>query len=590
MAVITDRLKSQLMPGFRASLIVILASLLVVSQARVASFKPARPLFAPGEVIVKLRVEARSDFDESDQLLVAAQRVCETRAHIKVASVERLADNNTTISEIVSRMGLDRIFVLKFDPNADIDSIIAALRSDPMVEYAEPNYLIETASIIPDDPDFSRQWALRNLGIGVEGQPSTLDSDIKATDAWEITTGSPDVVVAVTDTGVDINHPDLVGNIYTNPREIPANGVDDDANGYIDDLHGFNVAERNPDVSDIVGHGTQMSGVIAAKSNNGIGITGISQSKIMPVRFFRRTGPDPADIDATVADAARALLYSIAAGAKIINASWRTLLRDVSAADAQAFRDAVTATRDAGALLVCIAGNEGFDNDSVRVYPGAYQMENQIVVAASDYNDEMWHPINDPVTIKSGYGKRTVHLTAPGALVRTTLARGNCVTCSQSSDPEDWYEQIDGTSPAAAYVSGVAALIHSRFPDVHYSVVRRRIIESVERRQTLDRYVITGGRLNALGALTIELQITPPALTKLKYKSKGKKLLIDGLKMQRDASVIVGGVAYSTTPAADDLLRMEAKIPKSAFPSGVAVEVYLRNPDGGESQRLAYRR
>jgi subtilisin family serine protease len=507
------------------------------------------------------------------------------------AAVESLTESFTTthpIGEIIARRGLDRLFILRFDPRADMDSILAQLRSDPAVEYAEPNYLIETASVIPADPEFYRQWALRNLGTGAEGQPSTLDSDIKATSAWEITEGSADVVVAVTDTGVDINHPDLVGNIYTNPREIAHNGIDDDQNGYTDDAHGFNVADRNADVSDIVGHGTQMSGIIAARSNNGVGISGVSQSKILPVKFFRRTGPNPSDFDATIADAARALLYSIAAGAKIINASWRTLLRDTSESESQALRDAALATLDAGALLVCIAGNDAFDNDTVRVYPGAYQLENQIVVAASDYNDDLWHEINHPATIKSGYGKRTVHLAAPGALVLTLLARGDCVTCSASADPREWYGAIDGTSAAAAYVSGVAALVKSHFPDANYNVIRRRIVEGVERRESLERFVQTGGRLSALGALTVELQIIPPVISRVKVKGGGKKLFIYGEKMQRDAVAVVDGVAYPTTIDADDLSRLKAKVPKSAFPAGVEVTIYLRNPDGGESQRVTY--
>jgi subtilisin family serine protease len=560
--------------------------LALTPRARVSSSPRAR--VAPGEVIVKLKHSAvtSNDANSADQLMAVARALGERSAGAR--AVEPLATPAQGISQIISKHGLDRIFLLRFDRYTDIDSIIAQLRSDPAVEYAEPNYLVETASIIPADPEFYRQWSLRNLGTGAEGQPSTFESDIKATEAWEITEGSPDVIVAVTDTGVDINHPDLVGNIYTNPREIPANGIDDDGNGYTDDVHGFNVADRNPDVSDIVGHGTQMSGIIAARSNNGVGISGISQSKILPVKFFRRTGPSPFDFDATIADAARALLYSIAAGAKIINASWRTLLRDTSESENQALRDAVAATLDAGALLVCIAGNDAFDNDIIRVYPGAYQLENQIVVAASDYNDELWHEINHPVTIKSGYGKRTVHLAAPGALVLTSLARGNCVTCSNSADPDDWYSAIDGTSAAAACVSGVAALVKSRFPEANFSVIRRRILESVEPRETLDRFVQTGGRLNALGALTIELPVLPPVITKIKVKGSGKKLFIYGEKMQRDAVAVVNGVDYPTSIASDDLSRLKAKVPKSTFPTGVEVTVYLRNPDGGESQRVIY--
>jgi len=552
--------------------------------------------YAPGEVIIKLR-DTTLDFDQPDrhdQLMVAARSVAERSAIRRASSIEALTlqVSNHTISEIAMKRGLDRTFVLRFDQDSDIDALIERLKDDPAIEYAEPNYLIEAGTVIPNDPEFRRQWGLRNLGIGVEGQPSKLNSDIKATNAWTITTGSPDVVVAVTDSGVDITHPDLAPNIYTNPGEIADNGVDDDRNGYIDDVHGADVSAGNNDVSDILGHGTQMSGIIAARFNNEIGISGVSQSKIMPVKFFKRTGPDPTDVTATVADGARALLYSVAAGAKIINASWRTLLSrgEVPQSESNALRDAVLATQDAGALLVCIAGNEGYNNDLVKVYPGAYQLPNQIVVAASDYADQMWHPIGNPFFINSGFGPNTVHLTAPGVSIRTTTARGDCFSCSASDAPEDWYAIIDGTSASAAFVSGVAALVKSQYPDAHAALVRRRILESVEERDALEQYVKTGGRLNAEGALTIELQITPPVLTKVKYKKKNQRLLIDGQDMQYGATIFVGGTAYITKPVTSNFSRLEATVPKSALPAGTPVEIFLQNGDGGQSQRITLTR
>jgi subtilisin family serine protease len=485
----------------------------------------------------------------------------------------------------IASSGLDRTFVLKYEPGADIDAIIRQLEADELVEYAEPNYLIELGGVIPDDPRFGDQWALRNLGIGVQGYPATLNADIKATEAWTITTGSPDVLIAVTDTGVDVTHPDLADNIYTNPREIAGNRIDDDNNGYVDDVSGYNVVDGDGDVSDIVGHGTQMAGIIAARTNNQAGISGVSQSKILPVKFFKRTGPQPDEFTGTVADAARALVYSVAAGASIINASWRTLLGGaVPAEHAQALRDAVNATLDAGALLVCIAGNEAFDNDVTAVYPGAYQLPNQIVVAASEANDEIWHPPFEPDVIKSGYGKRTVHLAAPGMWIYTTSARGSCVLCTNSSDPSEWYALIDGTSAAAAFVSGVAALVKSRYPDAYFTMLRRRILESVEVRESLDRFVATSGRLNAYGALTIELSVIPPVLDRVKYKGGSQKLILYGDKFQRGAVATVGGARFNAKVKGGDLSRLIAKVPPSAFPPGAAVEIRVVNPDGGVSQ------
>jgi subtilisin family serine protease len=553
----------------------------------VTAVSPAqtRQYCAPGEIIIKLKESTRdlAVKNSDDQLMRIARNVGEAVSGPSVGEIEPLTSLSISgkVSEIISRRGLDRIFVLKYPPDTDVDALISELSTNEQVEYAHPNYRIKTATIIPDDPSFEEQWGLRNLGVGVDNNASTLDADIKAAQAWEITTGSPDIIVAVSDTGIDITHPDLAPNIYTNTREIPDNRIDDDRNGYIDDVQGYNLAEQNGDTSDVLGHGTQMAGIIAARMNNSVGISGVCQSKILPVKFFKRTGPFPEDVDATVADGARSLLYAIAAGASIINASWRTLLPvgEVSDEDIQALKDAVTATNDAGVLLVCIAGNEGFNNDFSKVYPGAYRLPNQIVVAASDYNDGLWHPPLDPFTIKTGFGVETVALSAPGVSVFTTFARGTCISCSNSDDPAAWYGRIDGTSASAAFVSGVAALVKTKYPADYVTIIKQRILEGVERRDTLAPYVITGGRLNALGALTSQPAIFPPALTAVTYQ--GKKLFFEGSGMQPDAVAVIGSTTYPTRPKGSRLL---AKIPKSAFPAGTPVHVRLRNPDGGISQ------
>jgi subtilisin family serine protease len=485
------------------------------------------------------------------------------------------------------------VFVLKVDADADIQSLANQLRARDDVEYAEPNYLVSFGTTVPDDPQFSLQWALFNPGIYINDSPSTQNADIKASQAWDITMGSPNVIVAVTDTGVDLTHPDLARNIYTNPREIPGNGIDDDHNGYIDDVHGFNVADQNGDTSDAVGHGTFMAGIIAAEMNNGIGISGVSQSKILPVRFYKRYGPDPSQFSATVIDGARSLLYAIAAGASIINASWSTkLISDDLPEDAsKVLEDAVKATNDAGALLVCLAGNDGFNLDYSRIYPPSYGQPNQIVVAASDFNDELWHPLFAPWVITTGFGPNSVHLAAPGVSVLTTQARGNCLLCTQSQDPQDWYAREDGTSISAAYVSGVAALVKSRYPNDSAILLKRRILDGVEVKDSLrsfygDLTVKTGGRLSALGALNVQLNIIPPTLTEFTYKAKSEKFIVYGTGMQQGVQVIVGTTAFSTKPRSEDGTAFLAKVPKSAIPSGTPVEVKVRNPDGGVSQIL----
>jgi subtilisin family serine protease len=551
--------------------------------------------YAPGQIIVKLK-------DSHGQLeTIRAQQISELLG-AKSSEPLLMQAPNGRLSDLASRHGLDRIFLLKFDAGADIGSIIAQLEASGQIEYAEPNYLIKLGgscqygsqddSPLPDDPRFPDQWGLRNPGLTVEGFPATLCADISALDAWKITTGSPEVIIALTDTGVDITHPDLAPNIYTNPREIPNNNLDDDGNGFVDDVHGYNVADNNGDISDVVGHGTQMAGIISAAINNGIGISGVTQSKLMPVKFFRRTRSSPLSYEGTVADAARAILYSIAAGAAIINASWTTLLEPglVPPEAARALRDAVQAANDVGILMVCIAGNEGFNNDINPVYPGHYQLPNQIVVAASDFNDQIWHPPDNPFEIKSGFGPNTVHLAAPGVSVLTTRARGDCADCSRSSNPDDWYTIVSGTSASAAFVSGAAALVKSKYPEANAYVIRRRILESVDVKDGLRGLVVTSGRLNAAAALTIQLPVNPPSLRKVKYKPGGQKLLLFGEGFQRGAVALVGNSSYSTEPRSEDLSSLLARVPLSALPEGVTVQIRVRNPDGGTSQPIPFTR
>jgi subtilisin family serine protease len=554
--------------------------------------------YASGQVIVKLTPDSPAlqfgdvlerEFAVGGMAITAAR----SSARPKVEAVAPLM-LQSRIGKIVSERGLDRVYVVNVGDDADIESAVAELRDRPDVEYAEPNFRIVPGSIIPDDPRFFDQWGLKNFGFPFDDLTATPNADVKVTDAWEITKGDPGVIVAITDTGVDPTHPDLAANIYTNPREIPGNGIDDDGDGYVDDVHGYNVADNNPDSSDIVGHGTRMSGVVSAGIDNAIGIAGVSRASILPVRFFRKTGPNPSDVDATVVDASRALLYSVAAGATIINASWRSLGATDGVTDEQLglLQDAVYATSDAGALLVSIAGNEGYNNDTTKVYPGAFQLPNQIVVAASDFNDEIWHDSFSPFTVHSGYGPKTVHIAAPGVAVATTTPFGTCGLCSSSTNPADWYARDDGTSYSAAFVSGVAALVKTQHPNDNGIMLKARILKGVDVIGALAPYVSSSGRLNAVGAILadVQLTITPPVLSKVKYKDGKGKLLLFGTQIQNGARVIVAGKGYTTTPQTDDNTQLLARVPRSAFPAGAAVPVKLKNPDGGESQILTITR
>jgi subtilisin family serine protease len=509
-----------------------------------------------------------------------------------VSSEELLKHSDSTrLQEVVSGLGLDQIRVLRFPEDTDLPSTIDKLRTSGLVEYVEPNYYVipgtseDNSGELPNDPGFEDQWGLRNLGLSVGGFPALLNADIKALEAWKLTTGSPDLVVAVCDTGVDITHPDLAANIYTNNGEIAGNGRDDDGNGYIDDVHGYNVAEDSPDVTDILGHGTQMSGIIAGVINNEMGISGVSQSKLLPVRFFKRTGSNLNPVDGTVADAARSIAYAIAAGASIINASWTTTLPGGSSS--QALEDAVKTANEAGVLMVCISGNAGVNIDFSPVYPANYRLPNQIVAGASDFTDWLWHQYGAPSNVRSSYGVRTVDLAAPGELVYTTAARGDCPLCSPSTTPEDWYSFVDGTSASAAFVSGVAALVKTRYPDDNLFLLRRRIIESVDERDSLRDYVATSGRLNAASALSVELTTSHPSLNKVKYKIGAEKMILFGEGIAEAAYVIVGNGSYATRVKGEQII---ATVPATRLPIGTPVPIRILNPDGGVSPPRVFTR
>jgi thermitase len=540
--------------------------------------KPEMAARTPGQVIVKLKADrdiTTAGLPDRVQQLVRASGI-ESEAKSIKPFIEAAPAGK--LAEIVARRGLDRICVLKFDPATNIDSVIEKLEASGRVEYAEPNYLVKLGGQFikqpVNDPDFLQQWGLSNPGFNVNGYGATPGDDIAAPAAWQITTGSPDVVIAVVDTGIDVTHPDLAQNIYSNAGPPPTTG--------------FNVADDNSDVSDVVGHGTQMAGIIAAVSNNAIGIAGICQCKVLPVRFFAEPASDPSEVVGTVADAAKGIIYAIGAGASIINASWEVSQPSgASSSQMQALKEACNAANDADVLMVCIAGNDGFDNDDVAVYPGHYELPNQIVVAASDYNDNIWRTTT---TIESGYGVQTVQLAAPGVSIISTQARGSCALCSQSQTPADWYTYGDGTSGSAAFVSAVAGLVKSQFPEASAQVMRRRILAGVNPTWGLQGLVSTGGRLNAYNALTVQLPITPPVLTKLKYKAGKQTLVLFGTEFQQGAHAIVGGTAYLVTTTPEGTSPLTASVPATAFPVGTSVPVMLRNPDGGISQTLTFSR
>jgi thermitase len=369
-----------------------------------------------------------------------------------------------------SSAGLSGMQVVTLPENISVDEAIAEYQKNPDVLYAEPNYVYQISAITPNDPYYSNYlWGLHNTGQTIGGSVGTADADIDAPEAWGISTGSNNVVVAVIDTGVNYNHPDLAANIWINPGEIAGNHIDDDLNGYIDDIHGWNFITNTSDPFDDNGHGTHVSGTIGAVGNNNIGVTGVNwNTKIMALKFLDASGSGYTDRAVT------AILYANANGAAVISNSWGGY------GDSQSIKDAIDASP---AVVVCAAGNDGISTDTYPHYPSSYTSANIISVAATDNKDQL--------ASFSNYGPKNVSLAAPGVNILSTLNVSGTYTYSYKS----------GTSMATPHVSGVAALVKSVNPGLTNIQIKNIILNNVDVKSSLFGKVNTSGRLNAYKAM-----------------------------------------------------------------------------------------
>lgn len=362
-------------------------------------------------------------------------------------------------------------------PGMSRKNALALLRGSSHVVYAEPNYVV-SAAVIPDDPRFAELYGLNNTGQ----TGGTVDADIDAPEAWDSQTGL-DVVVAVIDTGLDYNHEDIVGNVWSNPGEVPGNGIDDDNNGYIDDTRGWDFVNNDNDPADDNGHGTHVSGTIAAVGNNGIGVAGVNWSaRIMPLKFLSARG------SGTTADAISALDYAVMMGARISSNSWG------GGAFSQALYDSIAAAQAAGHLFVAAAGNDGVDTDITPSYPASYDLDNIVSVAATDDNDAL--------ASFSNFGAVTVDLGAPGVSILSTT-------------PANTYSSFSGTSMATPHVSGAAALVLAQDSSLDVAGLKAALMDSVDAIAALAGITVSGGRLNAASAISglVQVVVTPATAT-----------------------------------------------------------------------------
>lgn len=378
---------------------------------------------------------------------------------------------------------LSRTYRVSLPPGADVQAAIQRLQANAAVEIAEPNARM-SFSRVPNDPIYSEQWAFKNTGqVGAKDayDPATglaghdMDSEL----AWDATTGNASVIVAVIDSGIDYSHPDLATNVWTNLGEIPGNHIDDDNNGFVDDVRGWDFASWDNNPADDCGspslgegHGTHVSGIIAAVGNNGTGVSGNAwTAKVMPLKVAA-TG-----CDLFTSDVVNAIQYATNQGAKVINMS-------LGGGDTVAFHTAVDAAKAAGVTVVAAAGNQG---DSTPIYPAAYP--SVIGVAATDRRDSR--------ASFSAFGS-WVSLAAPGVAIRSTYPTA-----------DGSYAYLSGTSMASPMVAGVAALVLSQYPGLTPDQVKARLTNSCE---DVSATNVGAGRINAARAL-LNLATVSPLIT-----------------------------------------------------------------------------
>ena len=377
------------------------------------------------------------------------------------------------IKEVIPHLNL---LVVKREPSEGMRMSIQSLSNIPGVVRVEPNFVYRI-NRVPNDPDFTKLWGMDNQGQEIKKHKGIPGVDIGAVQAWDITTGTRDIVVAVIDTGVDYNNPDLKNNIWTNEAEFNGQtGVDDDKNGYVDDIHGYNFVKNNGNPMDDHGHGTHCSGTIGGEGDNSNTIVGVNwQVRIMGVKFLSAEG------SGSLEGATKAIDYAIMNGAKVLSNSWG------GGGYSKILEDVIKKSNDQGLLFVAAAGNESSDNDSDPAYPATYQVPNIISVAAVNNTGEL--------ADFSCYGAKTVHIGAPGVDVYSTLI-GN-----------PGFDYWSGTSMATPHVSGVAALVWGHEPNLTNLELKDRLLHTGRPLSGLRNKTVTGAMVNAYYALT---NTTPP--------------------------------------------------------------------------------
>lgn len=408
----------------------------------------------------------------------------------QTSGMEKASAHKAVGASVMKRYKSVPVHRIRQPKGMSLKEAIKAYKSIPGVRFAEPNYIVSIPKPVKEktkinnstsanDPDFALLWGLHNSGQN----GGTVDADIDAPEAWDITTGSPDVIVAIIDTGVDYNHPDLAANMWTNTAELNGSpGVDDDNNGFVDDIHGYDFVNDDGDPMDDQYHGTHVAGTIGAVGNNSYGVTGVAWNvKIMALKFLDSggSGYTSAAIDCVE--------YATLMGAHLTSNSWG------GGGFSQALKDAIEAN---ATLFVAAAGNDSSDNDSYPHYPSSYESPNILSVMSTDNKDLL--------SSFSNYGRTSVDVAAPGTGIYSTA-------------PGNSYKTLSGTSMATPHVAGLAALLLADNPALNTEELKLRIMLSGDAKASLSGRSLMSNRINAYNALTytpstgsLKVTISPP--------------------------------------------------------------------------------
>jgi subtilisin family serine protease len=389
-------------------------------------------------------------------------------------------------------LSYDKLSVLKVSDDKSLSSTLAALKNNPNIEFAEPNFIYSVDPIkankdlvkklqkspftdflaaTPDDPDFGKLWGMRNTGSNEpKGKAGVEGADINALKAWDITRGSRAVKIAVIDTGVDYTHPDLKANMWVNTKEIANNGIDDDGNGYIDDVYGYDFANNDSDPMDGNGHGTHCSGTIGAVHNNQTGVSGVmADVSIMAVKFLGDDG------SGSLEAAIKAIDYATMMDVDLMSNSWG------GGGRSEALLEAIQRASDKGIIFTAAAGNSSSNNDATPSYPASYQTPNMVAVAALTAQNGL--------ASFSSYGKTSVHIAAPGHNILSTVSGGK-------------YDVYSGTSMATPHVSGVLGLLLAKEGRMPHEIMRERLTMTGVPVTALRNKTTTASRIDAYNLLT----------------------------------------------------------------------------------------